>query len=74
MNVFYEKMLVVFIAIVLFILAGCKQIMDGDGMSRSYTQISQEKAKVMMSRDDDHIIVDVRSKTNTTQVIFPGRY
>lgn len=44
-------------------LAGCSgQIMDGDGMVNSYKQISQSEAHEMMSRDDGHIIVDVRRR------------
>ncbi len=44
-------------------LAGCRgQIMDGDGMVNSYKQISQSEAYEMMSRDDGHIIVDVRRR------------
>lgn len=44
-------------------LAGCGgQIMDGDGMVNSYKQISQSEAHEMMSRDDGHIIVDVRRR------------
>jgi|GEM_PF-2689790 len=33
------------------------QVMDGDGMVRSYTQISQEEAKKMMEVDDGHIMI-----------------
>lgn len=44
-------------------LAGCRgQIMDGDGMVNSYKQISQSEAHDMMSRDDGHIVVDVRRR------------
>lgn len=44
-------------------LAGCEgQIMDGDGMVNSYKQISQSEAYEMMSRDDGHIIIDVRRR------------
>lgn len=44
-------------------LAGCTgTIMDGDGMVRSYTHISQSEAYEMMQRDDGHIVVDVRRR------------
>ena len=36
------------------------QVMDGEDMVRSYTQISQDEAKEMMEQDDGHVIVDVR--------------
>jgi PBP1b-binding outer membrane lipoprotein LpoB len=41
------------------IVGGCGmvQVMDGDGMVRSYTQISQEEAKKMMEVDDGHIMI-----------------
>ena len=41
-------------------LTGCSpkgQVMDGDGMVRSYSQISQEEAKQMMERDDGHVMI-----------------
>lgn len=47
------------------ILSGCSStgdVMDGDGMMNSYTQISQEQAAQMMDNDDGHIIVDVRTR------------
>lgn len=48
--------------LILFILTGCAQKLDGDGMigKTTYTQIDQEKAKEMMAVNDGHVIVDVR--------------
>ena len=48
--------------LILFILTGCAQKRDGDGMigKTTYTQIDQEKAKEMMAVNDGHVIVDVR--------------
>lgn len=34
--------------------------MDGDDMVRGFTQINQEEAQEMMTRDDGHVVVDVR--------------
>ena len=48
------------------------QVMDGDGMVRSYTQISQEEAKKMMEVDDGHIILDVRRFDEFDEGHIPG--
>jgi len=50
------------------------QIMDGDGMVRTfeYTQITQEEAKEMMKKDDGHIIVDVRREDEYAEGHIPG--
>ena len=55
-------------------LTGCalNQKMDGDGMVRSYTQISQEEAMEMMQKDDGHVIVDVRRQDEYDQGHIPG--
>ena len=47
---------------------------DGDGMVRDggYRQISQEEAKEMMSRDDGHIVVDVRREDEYAEGHIPG--
>ncbi len=61
------------IAAALLLTAGCKpQIMDGDGMVRSYSQISQEEAKRMMAEDDGHVIVDVRRQDEYDAGHIPG--
>ncbi len=55
--------------------SGCieKQIMDGPDMVRnSYQQISQEKAKEMMEKDDGHVIVDVRRQDEYDGGHIPG--
>ena len=59
------------------ILSGCSfggQIMDGDGMVRTfeYTSISMDEAKEMMERDDGHIIVDVRREDEYAEGHIPG--
>ena len=63
------------IVVTLLLLTGCAsggQVMDGDGMVRSYTQISQEQAKEMMAQDDGHIVVDVRRQDEYDAGHIPG--
>lgn len=67
-----KKLLVMIIAVTLTVFSACGQIMDGDNMINSYTQISQEEAKAMMSKDDDHIIVDVRRQDEYDAGHIPG--
>lgn len=56
------------------LIGGCGmfQVMDGDGMVRSYKQISQEEAKRMMEADDGHVIVDVRRIDEFSEGHIPG--
>lgn len=59
----------------LLLLTACSsgaQVMDGDGMVRSYTQISQDEAKEMMEQDDGHVIVDVRRPDEFAAGHIPG--
>ena len=45
----------IFGALALLILGGCAlkgQVVDGDGMVRSYKQITQDEAKKMMEQED----------------------
>lgn len=53
---------------------GIGQVMDGDGMVRSfdYTQITQEEAKRMMEQEDDYVIVDVRREDEYAEGHIPG--
>ncbi len=69
-----KKLLVFFFLILLTVSAGCVwgQIMDGDGMVNSYTQIDQETAKRMMERDDGHVILDVRRQDEYDAGHIPG--
>ena len=48
------------------------QVMDGEDMVRSYTQISQDEAKEMMEQDDGHVIVDVRRPDEFAAGHIPG--
>ena len=59
----------------LLLLTACSsgaQVMDGDGMVRSYTQISQDEAKEMMEQEDGHVIVDVRRPDEFAAGHIPG--
>lgn len=65
---------VILITVLFIVLTGCayNQKMDGDGMVRTYTQISQEEAMEMMQKDDGHVIVDVRRQDEYDQGHIPG--
>ena len=70
-----SRIILILPAAVFLILIGCAwrgQVMDGDGMVRSYTQITQDEAKEMMARDDGHIIVDVRRQDEFDEGHIPG--
>ncbi len=66
------------ISVFALMLAGCTnnegQIMDGEGMFQKieYKQISQDKAKEMMAKDDGHVIVDVRREDEYAEGHIPG--
>ena len=76
-----RKILFVLLAVIL-LLTGCSsgsqkmdgssQIMDGEDMIQSYTQISQEEAKEMMAKEDGHIVVDVRGQDEYDAGHIPG--
>ncbi len=76
------KMIKILISVVIClafvcVLAACNirgQVMDGDGMVRTfeYTQITQEEAKEMMEKDDGHVIVDVRREDEYAEGHIPG--
>lgn len=64
--------IVVILAISLFACHRIKgQILDGDGMVNSYTQISQDKAKQMMQQEDC-VVVDVRRLDEYAAGHIPG--
>ena len=60
--------------LILFILTGCAQKLDGDGVigKTTYIQIDQEKAKEMMAVNDGHVIVDVRRADEYAAGHIPG--
>ena len=70
-----RKRIFIIITALLLLLTACSsgaQVMDGDGMVRSYTQISQDEAKEMMEQDDGHVIVDVRRPDEFAAGHIPG--
>jgi len=70
-----KKGIVIIVAAILLLLPACSsggQVMDGEDMVRSYTQISQEEAKEMMEQDDEHVIVDVRRPDEFAAGHIPG--
>ena len=52
-----KRLAIIFFAIIV-LLSGCAQ--PSGSTTASYKQITQEEAKEMMTKDDGHIIVDVR--------------
>ena len=70
-----KKRLVLLVLIIVLFQCGCApggQVMDGDGMVNSYTQISQETAKEMMDWEDGHVVVDVRRQDEYDAGHIPG--
>ena len=47
-------------------------VMDGDGMMNSYLQITQDEAAYMMTKDDGHVVVDVRRQDEYDAGHIPG--
>ena len=46
--------------------------MDGDGMVRSYEQITQEEAARLMEAEKDYILLDVRTREEYAEAHIPG--
>ena len=67
-----KRIFAILLSAALLILTGCTHKLDGDGMERSYTQISQQTAKEMMQRDDGHVVVDVRRQDEYDEGHIPG--
>ena len=67
-----KKTFVILLALVLFSLTGCAQMLDGDGMVRTYTHISQDEAMEMMAKEDGHVVVDVRRQDEYDAGHIPG--
>ena len=64
------KKLAVLLVAVIILLSGCTA--SQSRTDASYTQITQEEAKVMMGKDDGHIIVDVRRQDEYDEGHIPG--
>ena len=60
------------LALLLTACSSGPQVMDGEDMVRSYTQISQDEAKKMMEQDGTQIIVDVRMQEEYDSGHVPG--
>ena len=70
-----KKVRLILLTAFVLLLTACSsggQIMDGEDMVRSYTQISQDQAKEMMAKEDGHIIVDVRRMDEFETGHIPG--
>ena len=70
-----RKRVFIIFAALLLLLTACSsggQVMDGEDMVRSYTQISQDEATQMMQQDDGHVIVDVRRPDEFAAGHIPG--
>ena len=67
-----KKSILILLAFILILMSGCAQKADEDNTERSYTQITQEEAKEMMSKDDGHVIVDVRRQDEYDAGHIPG--
>ena len=68
----YRLILLTAIALLVTACSSGGQVMDGEDMVRSYTQISQEEARKMMEKDDGHIIIDVRRQDEFVTGHIPG--
>ena len=67
------KRILLIILIMAAVLSGCST--DGEpekASAATYHQISQEKAKEMMAKDDGHVIVDVRRQDEYDAGHIPG--
>ena len=60
------------LALLLTACSSGPQVMDGEDMVRSYTQISQDEAKQKMEQDGTQIIVDVRTQEEYDSGHIPG--
>ncbi len=63
---------VIVVLVVITIVYSRSNIIDGPGTVNCYFQISQDKAKEMMARNDGHIIIDVRRQDEYDSGHIPG--
>ena len=64
-----KKIAVLFIAVIM-LLSGCTASQSSTEVT--YSQITQEEAKVMMDKNDGHIIIDVRRQDEYDAGHIPG--
>lgn len=72
-----KRVWIISVVLLLIVLSGCasksqKSEVDGMAENTGYRQISQEEAKEMMTRDDGHVIVDVRREDEYAEGHIPG--
>ncbi|MDO4805367.1 MAG: rhodanese-like domain-containing protein [Lachnospiraceae bacterium] len=67
-----NKSFLMLLAFILILMNGCAQKASGDSVERSYMQITQDEAKEMMAKEDDHVIVDVRRQDEFDAGHIPG--
>ena len=58
--------------LLVLLLSGCGTTKTGDEKKMIYTQITQDEAKEMMSKEDGHVIVDVRRQDEYDEGHIPG--
>ena len=63
---------VIAVVAAVIIINSRNNILDGPGMVNSYKQITQDEARKMMKRNDDHVIVDVRRQDEYDSGHIPG--
>ena len=64
-----KRLAIIFFAIMV-LLSGCAQ--PTGSSAASYKQITQEEAKEMMTKNDGHIVVDVRRQDEYDEGHIPG--
>ena len=63
---------VIIITVFFVVSYSSTHIPDTPGTEKTYTRISQEKAREMMTKDDGHIVVDVRRRDEYDSGHIPG--
>lgn len=66
------KRLAIVFFVIIVLLSGCTQISNSS--AASYKQITQEETKEMMTKNDGHIIVDVRRQDEYDEGHIPGAF
>ena len=74
MNSLQKRSVLALLVLFILVLSGCsaKEPVSTNTDKMSYTQISQDEAKDMMTKDDGHIVVDVRRQDEYDAGHIPG--